>query len=111
LCLGHYCRWRSDDIRSYLDRSVYAGMGLDMTVNGDLFLHHLQEIDELICQYRDLADGKEEMELLVIAINGNAAIAELVARQGRALKFLAGEKVDPEVQFAEGVLLGIGGGA
>jgi hypothetical protein len=80
-------------------------------LNGDLFLHHLQEIDELICQYRDLAEGKDGPDLMAIAQAGNAAIAELVERQGRALKFLAGEKIEPEVQFAEGVLIGIGGGA
>jgi hypothetical protein len=79
-------------------------------LNGDLFLHHLQEIDDLICQYRDLAEGKDGVELLAVARVGNAAIAELVRQQGRALALLAGEKIEPEVQFGEGVLIGIGAG-
>jgi hypothetical protein len=79
-------------------------------LNGDLFLHHLKEIDELICQYRELAEGKEGSDLLTVARAGNQAIANLVEQQGRALKFLAGEKIEPQVQFAEGVLIGIGGG-
>jgi hypothetical protein len=79
-------------------------------LNGDLFLHHLQEIDDLICQYRDLAEGKEGPELLAVARAGNAVIAELVRQQGRALALLAGEKIEPEVQFGEGVLIGIGAG-
>jgi hypothetical protein len=79
-------------------------------LNGDLFLHHLQEIDDLICLYRVLAAGKEGSDLLAVARDGNAAIAELVRQQGRALALLAGEKIEPEVQFGEGVLIGIGAG-
>jgi hypothetical protein len=79
-------------------------------LNGDLFLHHLQEIDGLICHYRDLAEGKEGSDLLLVARVGNAAIAELVRQQGRALAYLAGEEIEPEVQFGEGVLIGIGAG-
>lgn len=74
----------------------------------DSYTHDAQRV---IFKYNELTNGKKDKaELLELYLARNAELTELLRQQTRAIRYMKGEKVEPEVQFAEAVIEGTFGG-
>lgn len=72
---------------------------------------HSRELMDLITQFNARASGvTDKEELLAIRLEQNAAMVELLRGHRRALQFMAGLPVEPQVHTAEAVLVGVMGG-
>ncbi len=71
---------------------------------------HIREIQEWVVNYNTTTNGVTDREtLLRLQMEFNNDLAETLRKQSRSLKFMLGDKVEPEMQFAEIVLNGKGG--
>jgi len=70
---------------------------------------YVREIEETVAKFNRQANGiVEKMSLTELRLKMNEELTELLRQQSRALKHMRGEKVEPETQFGEAVLIGIG---
>ena len=68
------------------------------------------ELQMKLIEYNALADGmKDKKELLRLRIQQNEELKEILRKQLRHLKFMNGEKIEPETHFVEAVIEGKGG--
>lgn len=59
-----------------------------------------------VYNFNQQLNGEDDKDkVLALLIRHNDILAEMAHRHRRAIKFVAGEHVEPEVQFAETVLL------
>jgi len=66
-----------------------------------------REIQSVINNYNALENGVTDKQKLVeMRIEQNIKLLDLLRQQRRALQFMAGEKIEPEMHFGEGVLIG-----
>jgi hypothetical protein len=78
---------------------------------------HLQVLDSLarelqqnLVDYNARANGgSDKATLLALRLEQNAALKEILRKQERHLRFMAGEKIEPEHHHVEAVLVGISG--
>lgn len=69
-----------------------------------------REIQQNLVEFNARASGlTDKAELLELRLAQNEALAELLRKQRRALQFMAGQKIEPEVHFGEVILQGTGG--
>src|SRR5262245_31913044 len=93
-----------------------------MGANGDMTevdkIDHVEMIHELISEIRrNLSDYDlravgigSKAEMLELRLEQNQRLADLLHQHRRALNFMAGNKVEPEVQFGEAIVIGAMGG-
>lgn len=76
----------------------------------EMFAAHAQEVADVIVRYNECINGvTDKAELVRLRLNHVREMISLLERQARALRFMAGEKIEPEMHFGEAVLVGIGG--
>lgn len=69
-----------------------------------------KEIQANLIEYNIKANAMtDKHQLVALRLEQNKALKELLHHQQRALRCMIGEKVDPEVQFGEVVVVGVGG--
>lgn len=70
-----------------------------------------RELQSQLIEYNHQASGITDKETLAkLRLEQNANMVELLRKQRRALEFMLGMEVTPEVQFAEAIIEGKGGG-
>jgi hypothetical protein len=76
-----------------------------------LFDEIARELEVAIVGFNRQANGiSDRNELLKIRREQNAVLAEAVARHKRAMDYLKGKPIEPQMHFGESVLLGEGAG-
>ena len=79
----------------------------------EIFHAHAQELLACIVEWNEKVNGvTDKAELCKIRLAQIAAMREVLHKQKRSIDFMAGNPIEPEVHFAEAVLVGtMGGGA
>jgi len=68
------------------------------------------ELQGNLVEYNTRANGITDKTLLLnLRTEQNLALVELLQKHRRAMAFMAGEKIEPELHFGEAVLLPVGG--
>ena len=67
---------------------------------------HVTEIKCLLNEYTEKAGSASDDEILAVRREQNAKLLELLQNQKRVMDFFAGEKIEPQTHFGEGVLIG-----
>jgi len=76
-----------------------------------LFDDIAKQLEAAVVEFNQRANGiTDRDQLLALRREQNEVLAEAVARHRRAMDYLEGKPVKPQVQFAEAVLLGVGAG-
>lgn len=82
-------------------------------------MQHLAIIDSMANEiyrqlnwYNEQANGLvEKKALLELRLKQNIELTEILRQQRRALNYHLGNPIEPEIHYAEGVLIGVGAGA
>jgi hypothetical protein len=70
-----------------------------------------KELETAAVNFNQSFNGMDDRDqVLALLVAHNDLLAEMAHRHRRAIDFVAGREVKPEVQFASGVLIGVGGG-
>ena len=70
-----------------------------------------REVMDMVAQYNARMSGlTDKAEMVSIRLEHIRDLTGLLQKQSRFLRYMAGEKVEPEVQFAEAIVTGLGGG-
>lgn len=68
------------------------------------------ELQECLVRYNRNCNGElDKRTLLTLRLAQNAELKEILRRQERHLRFMNGEKIEPETHFVEAVIDGRGG--
>lgn len=77
---------------------------------------NLDALRALASEWRDTVEmfdraafGLDEAALIKLRLEQNAILAEIARKQARHLRFMAGEKIEPENHECEAVLFAVGG--
>jgi hypothetical protein len=70
-----------------------------------------RELQDVLIDYNRRASGQtDESFLVALRLEQNTVLAEVVRKQRRHLRLMNGEKIEPEIHYAEAVLIGTGSG-
>ena len=82
-------------------------MNIENMTHLGIFDAYQREIYDTLALYNAQASGlKDKVELIQIYKAQNEALAEVLRKQHRALRWLNGETVEPEHHFVEAQLIG-----
>jgi hypothetical protein len=76
-----------------------------MPISREVLIQHTKELEEVM--FRSYPDIITDEGLLRANRERNEALAELCRKQKRALDFMEGKPIEPEVHFGEAVLHGV----
>lgn len=69
-----------------------------------------RELQDVLTAYNNRANGlTEKAPLLALRLEQNEVLTETLRRQRRHLRFMNGEKIEPETHSVEAVLTAFGG--
>ncbi len=69
-----------------------------------------RELQDNLSHYNHRANGKtDKATLIALRIEQIADLREILRKQERHLRFMNGEKIEPETHIVEAVITGIGG--
>jgi hypothetical protein len=69
-----------------------------------------RELQDNLLHYNSRCSGIEDKrELLALRLQQNDDLTEILRKQRRHLRFMNGEKIEPETHVVEAVLTGFGG--
>lgn len=68
------------------------------------------ELQAALSDYNARCNGQtDKTTLLGLRLEQNTLLAEIVRKQRRHLRYMNGEKIEPETHYAECVMIGFGG--
>lgn len=69
-----------------------------------------RELQEVLNTYNAKSNGiTDKATLLALRLEQNSVLAEVLRKQRRHLRFMNGEKIEPETHYAEAIITGRGG--
>jgi hypothetical protein len=69
-----------------------------------------RELQQCLVDYNSRANGiTDKATLLALRLEQNDALVEITRKQRRHLKFMSGEKIEPETHVIEATIIGLGG--
>lgn len=68
------------------------------------------ELQDNLVEYNRRANGEtDKLKLAVLRLEQSDALTEILRKQRRHLRFIKGEKIEPETHVVEATIVGVGG--